>query len=260
MKKIQGELSWKDKRRSYGVIVFDMDDTLTKSLSIADSEMIELFEKLSNKYKVWIITWWTFDRINKQIIWHLDKNKANLNNIYLFPTNGTRMLSFKGNSFVEDYSENLKENEVDLIVNTLNKAIEDLDLLPEKQYWKIIDNRWSQITYAALGQDVPLEIKEVWDSDFKKRLKIREYIKDDLKDFGILLWWRASIDITRSGVDKAYAIRKIMSKLDIEKQEILFMWDALMEWWNDYPVKAFWVDTIQVENPEDTKKEIKKLI
>jgi len=260
MKKTQGELSWKYKRKSPGVIVFDMDDTLTKSLSIADSEMIELFEKLSLEYKVWIITWWTFERINNQIIWHLDGNKANLNNIYLFPTNWTRMLSFKWEGFLEDYSEDLKENEVDLIVSILNKAIKDLDLLPEKQYWKIIDNRWSQITYAALGQDVPLEIKEVWDPDFKKRLKVREYIKDDLKDFGILLWGRASIDITRAWVDKAYAIRKIMKILNIDKSEILFIWDALMEGWNDYPVKAFWVDTIQVENPEDTKKEIKKFI
>jgi len=242
------------------IIVFDMDDTLTKSLSIADEDMIDLFERLSNKYKVWIITWWTFERINKQIIWHLDKNKANLNNIYLFPTNWTRMLSFKNDKFVEEYIENLRNDEVELIENTLNKAIKDLNLLPEKQYWKLIDNRWSQITYAALGQDVPLEIKQVWDPDFKKRLKIREYIKNDLKDFGILLWGRASIDITRSWVDKAYGIRKIMSKLDIEKKEILFIWDALMEWWNDYPVKAFWIDTIAVKNPEDTKKEIRKFI
>jgi hypothetical protein len=51
-----------------------------------------------------------------------------------------------------------------------------------------------------------------------------------------------------------------MTILNIEKNEILFMWDALMEWWNDYPVKAFWVDTIKVDNPDDTKKEIIKLL
>jgi len=34
------------------IIVFDMDDTLTKSLSVADDEMIRLYEELSTKYKV----------------------------------------------------------------------------------------------------------------------------------------------------------------------------------------------------------------
>jgi len=64
----------------------------------------------------------------------LDKNKANLSNVFLFPTNGTRMLSFKDNKFSEDYSENLRNDEVELIENTLNKAIKDLNLLPTKQY------------------------------------------------------------------------------------------------------------------------------
>ena len=40
----------------YKKVVFDMDDTLTKSRSVADEEMVRLFEELSNKYKVSIIT------------------------------------------------------------------------------------------------------------------------------------------------------------------------------------------------------------
>jgi hypothetical protein len=44
------------------------------------------------------------------------------------------MLSFKDNKFSEDYSENLRNDEVELIENTLNKAIKDLNLLPTKQY------------------------------------------------------------------------------------------------------------------------------
>lgn len=244
----------------YKIVVFDMDDTLTKSRSVADEEMIRVFEELSTKYKVSIITWWNFNQIKKQIIGHLDNKKANFENIFLFPTNGTKMMFFEDSKFVEKYSEDFTEDEVNLIEKTFNKAIKDLDLLPEKQYGPLLDNRWGQITYAALWKDVPLEIKSSWDPDSKKRLSIRDYIKDDLKDFQIWVAGRSSIDITRKGIDKAYGIVKIMENLDILKQEILFIWDALFEWWNDYPVKAFWVDTKQVENPEDTKKIIKSLI
>lgn len=244
----------------YKIVVFDMDDTLTKSRSTADDEMVKLFWALSNKYKVSIVTWWNFNQIEKQIIGHLDIENTYFENIFLFPTNGTKMMFFEDPKFVEKYSEDFTDEEVKLIENTFNKAIVELDLLPEKQFGPLLDNRWWQITYAALWKDVPLEIKDTWDSDSKKRLAIREYIKDDLKDFQIWVAGRSSIDVTRKGIDKAYAIKKIMEHLEIQKEEILFIWDCLFEWWNDYPVKAFWVDTKQVENPEDTKKIIKTLI
>jgi len=40
----------------YKIIVFDMDGTLSESKTSADSEMIKLFEQLTNKYKVAIIS------------------------------------------------------------------------------------------------------------------------------------------------------------------------------------------------------------
>jgi phosphomannomutase len=37
----------------------------------------------------------------------------------------------------------------------------------------VIEDRGSQITYSALGQQAPLEEKEKWDPDFAKRKKIK---------------------------------------------------------------------------------------
>ena len=109
--------------------------------------------------------------------------------------------------------------------------------MPEKCYWDIMDNRWSQITFALIWVDTPLEVKEFWDPNQEKRKKMVEYMKEDLKDFKLWIAATSSIDITRKGIDKAYGIKKIMENLNIKKEEILFIWDCLFEWWNEKVLK-----------------------
>lgn len=236
-----------------------MDDTLSPAKSPADKEMLELLWKLLEKYKVSIVTWWKFETINMQIISWL-WNNINLENLFIFPTIWTRMYYFKNNAWNMKYSQDLSDEEVKKIENILNKAIIDLDLKPEKVWWEIVENRWSQVTYSALWQQAPLESKRVWDPDKKIRQKIRDYIKDDLEEFSIWIGWTTSIDVTKKWLDKSFWIKKMIENLNVEKEEILFIWDAIFPGWNDYSVKEFWVKTKQVENPEDTKFIIKNLI
>ncbi len=243
----------------YKLISFDLDDTLSPAKSPADLEMIELLKQLLKKYKVSIITWGKFDTINMQIISQL-WNDVNLENLFIFPTIGTRMYYFSDWVWNLKYSEDLDDSEVEKIENILNKAIIDLNLEPENVWGEMVENRWSQITYSALWQKAPLEAKRIWDPDKKIRQKISEYIKDDLEDFSIGIGWTTSIDVTKKWLDKAYWIRKMIENLWVTKQEILFMGDAIFPGWNDYPVKQFWVESKQVDNPEDTKVIIGELI
>jgi len=243
----------------YKIIAFDMDDTLAPAKSPADSEMIKLLENLLLKYKVAIITGGKFDTINMQIISQLSA-KTNLKNLFIFPTIWTRMYYFENNMWNLKYSQDLEKKEVEIIENILNKAIVDLELKPETIWWEIVENRWSQVTYSALWQKAPLDAKRLWDPNKTIRQKIREYIKDDLSEYSIWIWWTTSIDITKKWLDKSYWIQKIIENIGIKKEEIFFIWDAIFPGWNDYPVKQYWVDTKQVENPEDTKIIIKELI
>jgi hypothetical protein len=43
----------------------------------------------------------------------------------------------------------------------------------EKVWGEVIEDRGSQITFSALGQQAPLEEKEKWDPDYTKRKKIK---------------------------------------------------------------------------------------
>jgi len=241
------------------IIVFDKDDTITEAKTEIEPEMAKIFSDLLNKYKVAIITGWDFSNIYNQIV-KLLPIYSKLENLYLFPTIGTCMYYFSNWKWIEKYSENLSKEEADKITFVLNRAIDKLDLRPKKIWWEIVENRWSQITYSALWQKAPLKEKQKFDPDKKIRKKLVNYIKNDLCDYSIWIWWTTSIDITRKGLNKAYWIKKMLENLDLKKEDILFIWDALFPWWNDYPVKEFGVDCIKVNNLKDTIKVIKDLL
>lgn len=243
----------------FKIIAFDMDDTLSPAKSPADKEMIELLVDLLKKYKVAIITWGRFETIDMQIISQIN-DLSILNNLYIYPTIWTRMYYFDNWLWNIKYSEDLSYDEVNKITEILEKAIIDLDLKPTEVWWDIVENRWWQVTYSALWQKAPLVAKQIWDPDKKLRQKIRDYIKDDLKDFSIWIGWTTSIDITKKWLDKSYGIRKMIENIWIVKDDILFVWDAIFPGWNDYPVYEYWIKCNKVENPEDTKKIIRELL
>jgi len=246
--------------RKYKLIIFDLDDTLTPAKSPADKEMIFLLKKLLDKYKVAIITWGKLETIKKQVVDMLEKENANLENLYILPTIWTQFYVFKDWDWQLIYKESLSENEVRKIKAVLEEALEKLNIKPKKTRGEIIENRWSQITYSALWQSAPLEEKKKFDPDKKIRKKIVEYIKDKLPDYEISIWWTTSIDITRKGFNKAYGIKKLLNYLQLDPKDVLFVGDAIFPWWNDRPAISTGVDYYKVENPEDTKKLIKKLI
>jgi hypothetical protein len=67
------------------------------------------------------------------------------------------------------YSEDLSPDEKTKIVSSLKKALAVADLKVEKVWGEVVEDRGSQITFSALGQQAPLEEKNKWDSNFTER-------------------------------------------------------------------------------------------
>ena len=86
---------------------------------------------------------------------------------------------------------------------------------PGKVWGDLIEDRGSQITFSALGQQAPLEDKKTWDPDFAKRKKIKALLDGLIPDFSVRLGGATSIDVTKPGIDKAYRIRKLRDVLGI---------------------------------------------
>lgn len=158
------------------------------------------------------------------------------------------------------YSLDFTPEEKKKILYSMNEVIDLLNLRPEKTRWDIVEDRWSQITFSALWQNAPLQEKQLWDPDFKKRNIIKAELEKRIPEFSINSGWTTSIDITMKWVDKAFAIKKIMEKNPFKLENILFIWDAVFPWWNDYPPFTIWTDCIKTNWVEHTKEIIKKLI
>lgn len=245
----------------FKMIVFDMDWTLTLSRGDMQPSMIPLFKELLKKYKVWVISWWDFVQFQIQILNFIWNDEELLKNLYICPTCSTKMYLYKNNNWEKSYSLDFTNEEKKHIISVLENAILELWLKPEKTYWELIEDRWTQITYAVLWQEAPRELKSIYDSDFEKRKKIREYIKNNLDWFDVLIWWSTSIDITRKWVDKAYWIEKLMEVTWCNKNEIIFVWDAVFPGWNDYPpLEKLGITTKKVFDLKDTEEFISEMI
>ena len=127
--------------------------------------------------------------------------------------------------------------EKETIIGALNNSVAAVGLKVEKVWGEVIEDRGSQITFSALGQQAPLDEKKKWDPDFAKRKKIKAILDKLIPEFSVRLGGATSIDVTKPGIDKAYGIRKLRDILCIAIRDMIYIGDAVFPGGNDYPAK-----------------------
>jgi len=239
------------------LIAFDVDGTLSISRSKIDPEMTNLLQKLLVEKKVAIITGGNFSDIKKQVLDQIGLNSELNNNLILLPTNGGGLCIFD-KEWKEISSHKLSAEKK----NKIKEAIKKVAANSEKtdDFGDRIQDREAEITYSALGEYAPIELKRAWDPDFKKRIALQKDLERLLPEFEVKIGGTTSIDITSKGMDKAYGIKKLMENFKLNKEDILFFGDAVYENGNDYPVFLMGVDTIRVSGPEETKERLLRLL
>lgn len=240
------------------LIVFDLDGTLAESKSAIDPEMAQLLAALLGVAQVAVISGGGFPQFEKQLVANLPKNGA-LDKLSLLPTCGTRFYRYDGGWNLL-YAENFTDDEKKTIVSSLEKAVADSGFAAKKTWGEAIEDRGSQITYSALGQEAPLSEKEKWDPDFAKRKQIKVALDTMLPNFSVHFGGTTSIDITKPGIDKAYGIRKLRDVLGIDIAEMIYVGDALFPGGNDYPARETGATCIAIKGPEETKRVIETVV
>ncbi len=239
--------------REKKIVVADLDGTLAPSKSRIEKGMSAILAQFLKNRKLAVISGGTFEQFQKQFVSWITNDPKLLSNIYLFPTCATAFYMFKNGAWKKIYSEDLGKEDKKIIISAFEMALRQSGYKkPEKTFGEIIEDRGTQVTFSAFGQDAPLEIKSKWDADQAKRKIISDYLRKLIPQFEINIGGATSIDVTRKGIDKAYGIRKISEHLGYEIKEMLFLGDALFEGGNDYPVKSTGVDCIAVSGPEET--------
>jgi len=237
------------------LIAFDLDDTLAITKSEISDRMSELLGRLLEKYDVCVITGGRFEQIEKQVVKRLDVSPHHLNRLHLMPTCGTRYYRYDEleAKWVLQYAEDLTKEQKKQIVEALEKVAKEMGIWCDNPAGEIIEDRHSQITMSALGQQATPEDKYEWAEKYKDiRPVYRDKVAELLPDLEVRIGGTTSTDITLPGIDKAYGMRKIIEAIEISKDEILFMGDKMAEGGNDFPVKAMGIDSIAVDGWETT--------
>jgi phosphomannomutase len=240
------------------LVVFDLDGTLAKSKAELDGEMGSLLCNLLGVVRVAIISGGDLPQFEKQVLGHLPA-PSNLRNLSLLPTSGTKFFSYDGH-WHKRYSEDLSAAQKQKIENALEEAVAQTGLQPTQTWGPRIEDRETQITYSALGQQAPLEEKVKWDPDFRKRKQMKVVLDAMLPEFSVRLGGSTSIDVTRPGIDKGYGIRKLRDVLAIPIEEMLFVGDAIFPGGNDYPALQAGAESIEVLDPDETKRVIQAIV
>jgi len=240
------------------LIVFDLDGTLAESKASLDAEMAGLLSNLLGIVKVAVISGGDWPQFQKQVLANIPKDH-HLKNLSILPTCGTKFYQYS-EDWKKIYSEDFNADEKEKIISSLKKAIESAGYQIEKTWGETIQDRGSQITYSALGQQAPLEEKKKWDPDFSKRKQIKGLLDHLIPEFSVNLGGATSIDVTKPGIDKAYGIRKLRDVLGIAISDMIFIGDAIFPGGNDYPAKQAGALSIRVRDAEETKRVIEAII
>jgi len=252
MKNITGE--------KFGLIVFDIDGTLTASKSPIDSEAAGLLCRLMDEYKVAIISGADFEQFKWQILDLLECSAERMKNLFLLPVDGTVFCSYK-EGWQCRTDEPLSEQEGNQIKTAFGNIFEESGVRkPDKIYGELLEDRGAQFNFSALGQEAPLELKENWDPDDSKRKQMVGVLRSKLDGFSLRIGGTTSIEVTKSGIDKAYGLNKLMKLTGVSKKRILYLGDKFFEGGNDAPVQTLGIECREVRGPEGTKGVIRELL
>ncbi|QVM83696.1 HAD-IIB family hydrolase [Novosphingobium decolorationis] len=233
------------------IVAFDLDGTLALSKQPLTDEMAELLAGLLEVAQVAVISGGDWPQFQKQVASRMPAH-ADLSRLWMMPTSGAKLFVHRDGAWTPVYAELFTEAQKAEILEAFDAALEATGFVPEQTWGERIEDRGSQITFSALGQQAPLEAKEVWDPDFAKRKVIQADLVKRLPGVSVNLGGATSVDITQPGVDKAWGLKRLAEHSGVAEDKMLFIGDAIFPGGNDYPAKAMGLDTVCVRDPADT--------
>ena len=241
------------------LVAFDLDDTLAPSKSAMPPAMAAALRRLLDVVPVCIISGGQVGQFHDQVLAHLDADADELSRLHLMPTCGTRYYTYDPSQAGQSsdawrlvYANDLTPEQIRTGFEIVEAQARRLGLWEERTWGDILEDRGSQITFSALGQDAPLEAKRAWDPTGEKKAALRDAVAPLLPDLEVRSGGSTSVDITLKGVDKAYGMRRLAEVTGIALEEMLFVGDRLDPEGNDYPVKALGVLCQAVGGWQDT--------
>jgi phosphomannomutase len=235
------------------LVAFDLDDTLAPSKSPVDPRMAQLLVRLLAVVDVCVISGGQFAQFQSQLVDNLplDHPEA-LARMHLMPTCGTQYYRYRAGEWQQQYAENLTDEQKAAALAAVESEARRLGYWESDTWGPILEDRGSQITFSARGQDAPVDAKKAWDPTGEKKNTLRAAVQRHLPDLEVRSGGSTSVDITRRGIDKAYGMSKLAELTGVPFEQMVFVGDRLDPDGNDFPVVALGIATRAVEGWHDT--------
>lgn len=239
--------------RRIRAVAFDLDNTLARSRKPMPPWMAERFSTLTTLLPVAVITGGRYELVVSQILDVLNDD-ADRTRLHLMPTSGTRYYRWVENDWRCIYAHDLDDRSREAAMHALTVHAKELGLWFDTTWGPRIEDRGSQITFSALGQQAPVEIRERWDPDNAKRNELVRAVAADLPELEVRVGGTTSVDISLRGYDKAFAVRELADILGVDVSRIMFVGDRMTPGGNDYPAAVAGTLAVRVTGPEDTAR------
>lgn len=243
------------------LVAFDLDDTLAPSKSALDPSMVPLLQGLLAATQVCIISGGQISQFRAQVLTALEgTDEELLARLHLMPTCGTQYWTFRAGTWHEVYAENLEPEQIEEAMAVLKASALSLGLWETHTWGPVLEDRGSQVTFSALGQDAPVDAKAAWDPAGEKKSALRSKVAEALPGLEVRSGGSTSVDVTRLGIDKAYGMTKLRDLTGIAFGDMLFVGDRLDPDGNDFPVIALGIPTRAVGGWTETRDLIAGLL
>jgi len=210
---------------------FDLDKTLTRSRSPMDKAHEPIFDRLCREYDVTVVTGGQLSQIEKQIperfrgAYHSLSQSGN----HAVLKDGTVLWS-------ERFTEAQKRAILDFISIVQRSAN-----IPVKDENDLVEDRGSQISYSLIGHHEDIEKKEAFDPDAKKRLALLHSHAQEVRTLlaagaDVRTGGTTTLDFTLAGKHKGYNIARFIERMGWNKDDCLYIGDALFPGGNDETV------------------------
>lgn len=237
--------------RSEILLLFDVDNTLTKPRDVIENDFEEfLYKSVKPLATLGIVTGANIEKLYEQL-----KGQKILNEFdYIFPENGIVHIENGVEVQKSSFNEKLGEEILKSFINFVLRYIADLEL-PFKR-GTFIEYRNGMMNISPTGRQCSKEEREIfheYDKEHKVRKKMIEALKKEFHDVDLTyaIGGMISFDVYPNGWDKSYCLTRIPSG---KFKEIHFFGDQTEPGGNDYEIYSH-VSTIghRVSSFKDTQ-------
>lgn len=232
----------------FQIIICDMDGTLAYSNQEAVKEMVEVLNRMADRYILGIISGATYKKMKEQVCGKLDSFH------YVISQSGAEMHTLgkkpkRENKLIYRLKMDRFQKQI------IRGLIESVGLNP-----KFICDKGGQITYYLLGTKALYEDKILADPKLKIRKKLIKQIKKNPEAdlFDITIGGTTAIDFLPKGINKRHGVEFLRKSFDYEIQKVLFIGDRCFPGGNDWIGDDYKYK--QVKNPEETLEYLKGVL